>query len=175
MSATTSVPDGLPSDPAATFLSTLGGAYYTDEAVFAREQEHIFSSRWFCAVRTGDLPAPGAFRTCQVARESILCVRGHDGQVRAFLNLCRHRGARLCPSMGRWGLPVNAFAVLYGLLMTINLAWPRAGVYGTDHWYFQYGAFVFTGIIVLVGLAYYAATQRNREPTAVPAVRQPAE
>jgi len=65
-------------------------------------------------------------------------------------------------SMGRWGLPVNAFAVLYGILMTINLAWPRAAVYGTDHWYFQYGAFVFTGVIVVVGLAYYVTTQRHR-------------
>jgi len=64
--------------------------------------------------------------------------------------------------MGRWGLPVNAFAVLYGILMTINLAWPRAAVYGTDHWYFQYGAFVFTGVIVVVGLAYYVTTQRHR-------------
>ncbi len=67
-------------------------------------------------------------------------------------------------SLGRLGLPVNVFAVLYGLLMTLNLAWPRAAVYGTDHWYFQYGAFVFTGAIVLVGLAYYAATQTGRSP-----------
>jgi hypothetical protein len=51
--------------------------------------------------------------------------------------------------------------------MTINLAWPRGGVYGTDHWYFQYGAFVFTGVVVLVGLVYYAVTQRNRVPVAV--------
>jgi amino acid transporter len=72
-------------------------------------------------------------------------------------------------SMGRWGLPVNAFAVLYGILMTINLAWPRAGVYGTDHWYFQYGAFVFTGVVVLVGLAYYATTQRHRDLAAASA------
>jgi hypothetical protein len=65
-------------------------------------------------------------------------------------------------SMGAWGLPVNAFAVLYGILMTINLAWPRGAVYGTDHWYFQYGAFVFTGVIVIVGLIYYVFTQWRR-------------
>jgi len=87
-------------------------------------------------------------------------------------------------SMGRWGLPVNAFAVLYGILMTINLAWPRGAVYGTDHWYFQYGAFVFTGVIVGVGLIYYAFTQRHRAPATAfaaaaaassPAVSPPAE
>lgn len=54
-------------------------------------------------------------------------------------------------SLGRWGVVVNAFAVLYGLAMTINLAWPRAAVYGSDHWYFQWGAVVFTVVIVLVG------------------------
>jgi Rieske 2Fe-2S family protein len=89
------------SDPAdaawsATFVPTLAGSYYTDTAIFAREQERIFSSLWFCALRTGDLTVPGTFRTCQVGPESILCVRGNDGEVRAFLNLCRHRGARLC-------------------------------------------------------------------------------
>jgi len=100
MSATTSLPGDFPADAEspATFLPTLRGAYYTDDAIFAQEQERIFSSLWFCAVRTGDLAAPGAFRTCQVARENILCVRGRDGQVRAFLNVCRHRGARLCPA-----------------------------------------------------------------------------
>ena len=104
MSAITSLPGDLPADaepPTAsqpTFLPTLGGSYYTDDAIFAREQERIFSARWFCAIRTGDLAAPGAFRTCQVARENILCVRGRDGQVRAFLNVCRHRGALLCPA-----------------------------------------------------------------------------
>src|SRR5260370_16209408 len=80
------------------FLPTLGGACYTDPAIFARERERIFSSLWFCAVRTADLATPGAFRTCQVGQESVLCVRGRDDQVRAFLNICRHRGARLCPA-----------------------------------------------------------------------------
>ena len=100
MSATTSLPGDLPAntEPPTTFLPTPGGSFYIDDAIFAKEQERIFSSLWFCAIRTGDLAAPGAFRTCQVARENILCVRGRDGQVRAFLNVCRHRGARLCPA-----------------------------------------------------------------------------
>ena len=79
MSAITSLPGDLPADagpPTAarpTFRPTLGGSYYTDDAIFAREQERIFSARWFCAIRTGDLAAPGAFRGCQVARENISC------------------------------------------------------------------------------------------------------
>ena len=53
--------------------------------------------------------------------------------------------------LGRWGVVVNAFAVLYGVAMIVNLAWPRAAVYGSDHWYFQWGAVVFTVLIAVIG------------------------
>ncbi|MFI7418725.1 aromatic ring-hydroxylating dioxygenase subunit alpha [Nonomuraea sp. NPDC049684] len=79
-----------------SLISTLPGRSYTDPALFAEEQAKIFESMWFCAVRAGDLPRPGAFRTVQVGAESVLVVRGRDGLLRAFLNVCRHRGARLC-------------------------------------------------------------------------------
>ena len=64
--------------------------------VFAAEQEQIFETMWFCAVRSADLANPGQFSTVQVGRESVLVVRGRDGALRAFLNVCRHRGAQLC-------------------------------------------------------------------------------
>ena len=67
-------------------------------------------------------------------------------------------------SLGRWGLPVNAAAVLWGLAMAVNLAWPRKEVYnavGPAHWYLQWGAVVFVGGIALVGLAYYRLRQRS--------------
>jgi urea carboxylase system permease len=65
-------------------------------------------------------------------------------------------------SLGRWGLPVNIFAVVYGAAMTVNLALPRAEVYGNDHWYFQWGAVVFTGAIVLIGAAILVTTGRHK-------------
>ena len=77
-------------------LPTLAGKYYTSADVFAAEQEHIFETQWFCAVRSSDLALPGKFRKVQVGRESVLLVRGRDGLLRAFLNVCRHRGAQLC-------------------------------------------------------------------------------
>jgi type II secretory pathway component PulF len=46
---------------------------------------------------------------------------------------------------------VNLVAVLYGAGMTVNLLWPRAAVYGSDHWYFQWGAVLITALIVVVG------------------------
>jgi Rieske 2Fe-2S family protein len=79
-----------------SLIPTLAGHYYTDPDVFAREQQHIFEQMWFCAVRSADLAKPGAFSKVQVGRESVLVIRGRDGALRAFLNVCRHRGAQLC-------------------------------------------------------------------------------
>ncbi|MDT0445203.1 aromatic ring-hydroxylating oxygenase subunit alpha [Streptomyces johnsoniae] len=80
----------------AGLLPTLPGSAYTDPATFRREQERIFETRWICAVRAGDLLTPGSFRTVTVGRENVLITRARDGALRAFLNVCRHRGARLC-------------------------------------------------------------------------------
>lgn len=79
-----------------SLIRTLPGSCYTDPQIFALEQENIFERMWFCAVRTADLEAPGRFRTVQVGRESVLVTRARDNTVRAYLNICRHRGARLC-------------------------------------------------------------------------------
>jgi Rieske 2Fe-2S family protein len=79
-----------------SLLPTLAGRYYTDPAVFALEQANIFERLWFCAVLGADLPTPGSFRTVQVGRESVLVTRSRDGSAKAFLNICRHRGALLC-------------------------------------------------------------------------------
>jgi len=87
---------GTPSQAPSSLIPTLAGAYYTDPGVFAREQQFVFEQMWFCAVRSADLAKPGAFQQVQVGRESVLVVRGRDGALRAFLNICRHRGAKLC-------------------------------------------------------------------------------
>lgn len=68
-------------------------------------------------------------------------------------------------SMGKWGLPVNIIAVAYGALMAFNLAWPRNDVYNftpPHHWYLQYGAYVFIGIIMGIGGLYYLLVQRHK-------------
>ncbi|MBB4710938.1 Rieske 2Fe-2S family protein [Streptomyces luteogriseus] len=85
---TTGLPESL--------IATLPGDHYTDPEIFRLEQEHIFESMWFCAARSSELSKPGAFRTVDVGRESVLLTRSRDGSVRAFFNVCRHRGAKLC-------------------------------------------------------------------------------
>ncbi len=60
-------------------------------------------------------------------------------------------------SLGRAGLPITLLAVLFGLFMTANVAWPRAAVYDPagGHWYLQYFSLLFlAGALLLGGLAY---------------------
>lgn len=63
-------------------------------------------------------------------------------------------------TMGKFGLPVNIAAVVWGAGMALNLAWPREAVYGTP-WYNTFGAFVYIGGIVGVGLLWYAIKGRK--------------
>ncbi|WP_455361791.1 aromatic ring-hydroxylating oxygenase subunit alpha [Streptomyces sp. SYSU K21746] len=83
---------GLPE----SLIATLPGGHYTDPEIFRLEQERIFEAMWFCVARSAELAGPGAFRTVDVGRESILVTRSRDQVIRAFFNVCRHRGARLC-------------------------------------------------------------------------------
>ncbi|MBF6129884.1 APC family permease [Nocardia brasiliensis] len=64
-------------------------------------------------------------------------------------------------TMGRWGLVVNIVAVVWGVGMALNLAWPRQSVYGTP-WYNTWGAFVYIGAILAAGLAWYGIKGRKR-------------
>ncbi|WP_405540353.1 aromatic ring-hydroxylating dioxygenase subunit alpha [Streptomyces sp. NBC_00075] len=70
--------------------------HYRSFEVFQLEQTRIFKSTWICVARAARLPGPGNFLNVDVAGESVLLVRKQDGEVRALLNLCRHRGSLLC-------------------------------------------------------------------------------
>jgi Rieske 2Fe-2S family protein len=78
------------------FEPTLPGRYFYDEAIFAAEQERLFACMWVCVGRADAIPAAGDYFLADVGGESIVVLRGKDGTIRAFLNVCRHRGARLC-------------------------------------------------------------------------------
>jgi Rieske 2Fe-2S family protein len=76
--------------------AALPGRCYTDPAVLESEMERIFCRSWLYAGRAERLAEPGDYLTLAVGRESVLVVRGRDGRLRAFYNVCRHRGSRLC-------------------------------------------------------------------------------
>ena len=65
---------------------------YSDPDIFEEELEKIFKKVWIPVCHESELPEPYDFRTSSIAREPIIVVRGPDQQVRAFLNVCPHRG-----------------------------------------------------------------------------------
>jgi amino acid transporter len=66
-------------------------------------------------------------------------------------------------SLGRWGFAVNLGAVVGTLALIVDAAWPRAFVYGTDHWYLRWGSVTVTALLLLVGIPYYAVVIRHRD------------
>ncbi len=74
---------------------TLAGADYTSEAVYADERERIWFDRWICIGRAEEVSEPGDYLVRDLAGESIIVTRNRSGEIRAFYNVCAHRGTKL--------------------------------------------------------------------------------
>ena len=85
------VPAGIPLE------MSLPKASFVSESEFRRERDVIIFADWFCVGRADGLTTSGDFLTADVVGESVIVVRGDDGGLRGFYNLCRHRGSRLVP------------------------------------------------------------------------------
>lgn len=79
---------------------TLPGCHYASENRFRTELERIFYERWICAGREAQVPNSGDYSVVQIGAESVIVVRDGAGGLRAFYNVCRHRGARICTEAG---------------------------------------------------------------------------
>ena len=75
-------------------------AIYTSEEIFELEMERIFHSSWIYLGHHSEIPNPGDYQVRQIGRQSVIMVRGDDGQVRALMNHCRHRGMAICEAEG---------------------------------------------------------------------------
>jgi glycine betaine catabolism A len=75
---------------------TLPRRYYTDRGWFEAEMDRLFAATWIAVGRLDDVPIRGAFIRREVAGASLLIVGDGCGGARAFHNVCRHRGTRLC-------------------------------------------------------------------------------
>lgn len=75
-------------------------AAYTDAERYRREARRVFHQLPQAAALSAELPAPGDYRAVTIFGVPLLLVRDDDGTARAFLNSCRHRGARLCEDGG---------------------------------------------------------------------------
>ncbi|NJM35630.1 MAG: aromatic ring-hydroxylating dioxygenase subunit alpha [Rhodomicrobium sp.] len=68
---------------------------YSDADFMALEREKVFLPAWHLVCHTNDIPHPGDYQTFRMLGERAIVVRGRDGELRAFHNVCRHRAARL--------------------------------------------------------------------------------
>lgn len=75
---------------------SLARVFYTSPEVHAADMDRIWRRHWLYAAHACELPDPGSWVTWQIGADTVLIVRGGDGVIRAFHNVCRHRGARLC-------------------------------------------------------------------------------
>ena len=75
---------------------TLPRRYYVAPEVLAAEFEQIFMRRWLCVGREDQIRQPGQYFLQQIGPESIIVLRDKGGVLRAYYNVCRHRGTRLC-------------------------------------------------------------------------------
>ncbi|HWU86301.1 MAG TPA: Rieske (2Fe-2S) protein, partial [Kofleriaceae bacterium] len=78
--------------------STVPVTAYLDEARYAREHERLFRDLPLIVGHASQLARPGDFFTHDAAGVPLIVVRGEDGQINAFLNVCRHRGTRVEPA-----------------------------------------------------------------------------
>ena len=112
---------------------------YRCEEFFALEIERLFKRRWLLAAHVSDVSEAGDYVTFEAFGESALVVRGSDGRVRAFHNVCRHRGARLVDgARGRCGAwltcPFHGWSYdLDGALVSVPAADTFAGLDFAQH------------------------------------------
>jgi choline monooxygenase len=95
----------------------LPAAAYTDADFFALERKLIFHRNWIGIAFGHDIPAPGDAMPVDAAGMPLILLRDRDGEIRAFHNVCRHRGAALldCPVKGQPTLRCPYHGWAYGL------------------------------------------------------------
>ena len=80
---------------------TLPYDWYVDPTVLRLEQERIFATSWHYAARADQVAEPGQLTPTQAGTLPVLLARARDGELRGFVNVCRHRGHVLCEAEGR--------------------------------------------------------------------------
>ena len=80
--------------------------YYTSPEIFAREHRSLFADSWQFAGHCGQVPNTGDFFCFETAGESLFCIKGRDGEIRTFYNVCQHRAHQLVEGSGSVNLLV---------------------------------------------------------------------
>jgi choline monooxygenase len=82
-------------DPTAPLeaASTIPSSWYLDPQVFELERQAVFAHSWQVVARAEQVQSPGHYVTCEIAGEPLVVIRGDDGVLRGFFNVCRHHAA----------------------------------------------------------------------------------
>ena len=75
---------------------TLPQRYFVSQEIFSKELQKIFAANWVLVGHQSQLAQPGDYFLAEVAGESLIVTKDQRSTIRAFYNVCRHRGARLC-------------------------------------------------------------------------------
>lgn len=81
---------------AQTARTSLDQAFYTHEDIYQRDIEEVYLKSWIYAGHQSEIPRVGDWFLFEMAGESVIIVRGVDNEVNALVNVCRHRGSRIC-------------------------------------------------------------------------------
>ena len=92
--------------PTNALTNALEARYYTDPAIYENELQGLLSRSWQYAGHMNSIPRPGDYFTFRLAGENLFCMRGRDGEVRTFYNVCRHRAHELFEGSGNVNLIV---------------------------------------------------------------------
>lgn len=84
----------------APLIHSLDARYYTDPAVFDKEIKGLLSRTWQFAGHVSQIPNVGDYFAFRIAGQSLFCIRGRDGVVRCFYNVCQHRAHELVEGTG---------------------------------------------------------------------------
>ena len=135
---------------------TLPSRYYYDPDILEQEKERIFYDSWVGVGRAEEVAEAGDYVLKQVGEENVIVVRTKSGEIKAFYNVCRHRGNRIClEERGRAG--GSAFSCRYhgwtysldGELMATPNVEPRPSLEGDPLSLFSVAARVWEGFIFL--------------------------
>ena len=75
---------------------TLERDYYVNPKILKKEYEKIFLKNWICAGRVSELSNKGKYKVINLGTESAIILRDSSNTLKAFTNVCRHRGTRIC-------------------------------------------------------------------------------
>ncbi len=138
-------------DPKSSY--TLPARFYTDPAIHEAEKPAIFYRSWHYAGHVSQVAEPGAYLTTRIHDQNLFVARGRDGELRAFFNVCAHRGHELLEGTGRKNVitcPYHAWAYDFdGRLVSARNSENVAGFEKCDFSLKQVRAEVFCGLVLV--------------------------